>query len=557
MLKRLIFLTALFVFSIFGASYAMAATEVEPNNTVQQATTIGVNQQHQGVLSSSSDDDYYKFTLNKPGNVSITMANLPNSSWYVRVYDSQGTTLNTFNTEYGSFANGNTKDQIGLPAGTYYVRISNYTGASGIPYTFNLQYEESNLYEQEANNNVQSATSMKVNNVYKGVLSSSSDDDYYKFTLDKPGNVSITMPNLTNSSWDVNVYNSQGTNLNRFYTDYGSFATGDKKDQIGLPAGTYYIRVSNYTGASKVPYHFNLQYDESSFVEKELNGSFQEANPIQLNYKYQGVLSSSGDYDYYSFKVDRTTNLVMNIPNLAGSSWDVKIYDEKGNTINRFHTDYGSFASGNTTFPFAVTKGTYYISIDNYTGASKVPYSFALLSRNFKDLGIGFWGYNELTYLYNKGVISGYPDNTFRPNHNITRAQAAIMVARALKLDTSSASGPVFTDVPKTITGYTSISAVMREGLFDEFVSTEFKPYQNITRGEMASILSKAFKLKSTGASSFKDTKNHWANGSIQALADNNITLGYLDNTFRPNESITRAHFSLFFARTMESEFKQ
>ncbi|PZO09527.1 MAG: hypothetical protein DCF25_21540 [Leptolyngbya foveolarum] len=53
---------------------------------------------------------------------------------------------------------------------------------------------------------------------------------------------------------------------------------------------------------------------------------------------------------------------------------------------------------------------------------------------NFSDVGAGFWGRSAIATAYQIGFLSGYPDNTFKPNQAITRAQAMVVIANAQQL---------------------------------------------------------------------------------------------------------------------------
>lgn len=55
----------------------------------------------------------------------------------------------------------------------------------------------------------------------------------------------------------------------------------------------------------------------------------------------------------------------------------------------------------------------------------------------FTDVSGKHWASYEINRLVSKGVIKGYEDNSFKPNQTITRAQAAVILSRVLKLDTS------------------------------------------------------------------------------------------------------------------------
>lgn len=176
----------------------------------------------------------------------------------------------------------------------------------------------------------------------------------------------------------------------------------------------------------------------------------------------------------------------------------------------------------------------------------------------FKDVGNNHSAKAEIEYLATESIISGYPNGNFGINDNITRLQASAMIVRALKLDTNNRPNPNLKDVTPNSNGYGIISTVVAEGIMTGNTHGEFKPSDKLTRAQMAAILVRAFKLQGETAYSFKDVSyNHWASPSIRILMQNGVTTGYSDNTFKPNNPITRAHFAVFLARVLNDSFKK
>lgn len=176
----------------------------------------------------------------------------------------------------------------------------------------------------------------------------------------------------------------------------------------------------------------------------------------------------------------------------------------------------------------------------------------------FKDVKETYWAQEEIAFLIEKGIIGGYKDGTFRPGENITRGQAVIMIARAFKLDSSKYKDPGLKDVGKTSPYYDAVKALVGEGILAEVIEKDkLLPSKPLTRGEMASIVSKAYKLEGTYNGQFKDVgKEHFAWDDITLLAANNITIGFADKTFKPNKPLTRVEFSVFLARAIDDKFK-
>ena len=138
-----------------------------------------------------------------------------------------------------------------------------------------------------------------------------------------------------------------------------------------------------------------------------------------------------------------------------------------------------------------------------------------------------------------KAYIYGYENGSFKPEGNMTRAEAAAMLARLQGLDLSNTARPNFIDVRS---GWynAAINAVVNAGYMKGYPDGTFRPNGKITRAEFAQMI-KAIDKANTGMAPFADAKGHWAEAAInQAYANGRIN-GYPDGTFRPNNHITRA----------------
>lgn len=174
---------------------------------------------------------------------------------------------------------------------------------------------------------------------------------------------------------------------------------------------------------------------------------------------------------------------------------------------------------------------------------------------NFPDVS-SHWAENYIDYLSSEGIISGFPDGTFKPNQLLTRAQVSVLLSNQLNLTPESSNFP---DVPASHWASGFIGAVLSEGIMSGYPDGTFKPNNPMTRAEVSSVISSAYNMvQSSTGSPFSDVnQNHWAFSSIMALVDNYIASGYPDGTFKPNSSVTRAEFSVFMARAINPQFLQ
>lgn len=167
----------------------------------------------------------------------------------------------------------------------------------------------------------------------------------------------------------------------------------------------------------------------------------------------------------------------------------------------------------------------------------------------------------EINYLSGKGIIGGYPDGTFKPKDDLTRLQAVTMILREKGITNYTAPNPNFTDLKPGDYGYDIAAKAVQLGFISGKTDKNGKKYFDrgaaLTRGQMSKILSEGYNLKLTKNVNFKDVPSTSGyKDYVSILAAENITTGYLDGTFRPNEKLSRQHFAAFMARMLDDRFK-
>lgn len=142
-----------------------------------------------------------------------------------------------------------------------------------------------------------------------------------------------------------------------------------------------------------------------------------------------------------------------------------------------------------------------------------------------------------------RAYISGYTDGTIRPEKYLTREEAAAVFYNLLDREETKIR-TTFKDVGYDRWSWEAIAALASEGIVsgDEGM---FRPEDNITRAEMAVMISKFAKLDG-GTKTFSDIEGHWAQKYIEAAVSEGWMAGYTDGEFKPNNYVTRAE-AVFF----------
>ena len=111
---------------------------------------------------------------------------------------------------------------------------------------------------------------------------------------------------------------------------------------------------------------------------------------------------------------------------------------------------------------------------------STLPPSMAEAREQFSGLN-GHGATKEIMYLYDKHIIGGYPDGTFKPNQPITRAQAAAMLLKALDIEVIDKPTVKFKDVSSTSNYYKILATINEKGII-RGDNGYMRPGENTTR---------------------------------------------------------------------------
>ena len=179
----------------------------------------------------------------------------------------------------------------------------------------------------------------------------------------------------------------------------------------------------------------------------------------------------------------------------------------------------------------------------------------ATTAAQFSDVSTDDWFYQNVMDAVAAGIVSGRGDGTFGPNDRITRRDFAIMVSKLLLdgEDAPEATTTPFSDVSADDYALNAIAYCAENGIISGF-DGEFRPSDNITRQEAASVMKNALELTGTTSELFADDAAiaTWAKANVYACKAAGVFNGDDNNNFNPTSTLTRAEAASIMVNAMK-----
>jgi hypothetical protein len=226
-----------------------------------------------------------------------------------------------------------------------------------------------------------------------------------------------------------------------------------------------------------------------------------------------------------------------------------------GLKINMFNFDYAYYSD--TLLP---ANSAHFFSVRVVPVIKKpppvIPKKPVLWLKTFKDVTISDFGREEIEHLATLGIIAGYPDETFKPQRALSRAEIVTLLTRATatpgaysKLDYG-----FFKDVSKKHWAKQFIEYSVIKRWVKGFPDNSYRPNDKLTRAQAVSVYSRFNQLKTEEAlteSPYDDVSpRHWASKDVSLAKD----AGWLDyikgDAFYPNNPCSRAEAAYILFRT-------
>ncbi len=196
------------------------------------------------------------------------------------------------------------------------------------------------------------------------------------------------------------------------------------------------------------------------------------------------------------------------------------------------------------------------LSVNTAFASGSLEVSGKSYPQSFWDVPKDHWAFEYIAELTNRGVISGYEDGSYRPNNTVTRAEWAKIMVLAAGLPTSD-NNVYFTDMQNH---WANIYVNTAKNYLAAYTDGTFKPDQAAVREDVTVSLVKlkGYDINNVDysyLSQFKDTNS--ISNSLKAYVavaiQNNLISGFEDNTFRGQDTLTRAEAATLLWKAFQS----
>ncbi|WHH61336.1 S-layer homology domain-containing protein [Petroclostridium sp. X23] len=205
--------------------------------------------------------------------------------------------------------------------------------------------------------------------------------------------------------------------------------------------------------------------------------------------------------------------------------------------------------------------GKYFAKINSLTNST---YSVIWSPKTFADVD-NHWAKEEVNDMGSRLVINGVGDSRFEPERDITRAEFAAIIVKALGLMRSGTGKNVYSDVTKGEWYYNAVSIANEYGIISGYGNDKFGPNDRITREQTMTMIARAMKITGLKAefkesevekllSEFSDSTegSAWARESMAACVSSGIVSGKGGTLIAPADNITRAEVAAIVRRLLQ-----
>ncbi|MBE1447306.1 S8 family serine peptidase [Paenibacillus sp. OAS669] len=385
----------------------------------------------------------------------------------------------------------------------------------------------------------------------KGTFHQMNDQDWFEFPVEQSGMLTFHLSTDTARIDPVLFVQKQGEKGTT--VDEGGDGVTEVLVVPEVFPGKYYIRVSNvkeYAFPVTGEYTLQIEYDAKQIDPNEPNNRSYQATTISLDTEYTGLIDKVDDIDWFQFQLNEESYVHLS---LTGIPRSVNMY------AFLYDRSMKPMASTNSSREIEMKErlpaGTYYLKLTASAPFDRDVYQLMVRAKpligGYADIQ-GHWAMDSILEMGSKQIVNGYDDYTFRPDSPITRAEATTIISRAFKL--SKQKSISYTDVSMNHWAYADIAKAAQSGIIDGYPDNSFAPDQPVSRMEMTAMIARSMNIsgKKRGAVPFTDVDDdYWGVGILKQMKAEGWINGYEDGSYKPDQQASRAEFVTMLAKIM------
>ena len=406
-----------------------------------------------------------------------------------------------------------------------------------------------------------------------------------------PIKASITLQSLTNLLWDYLTVNDtediitkneetlMGGNMTIF-----TISIPEKESEnpyaVDVPEGFLNLKITIGITDDNI-----LLISTNPDIAEQYGENLTNNNSFNTLFDKEGTTTSNVTY----FDMDSLTEYIVNTLENFEETTNVEVTDLEAakdainNFFSFFHSFYSSSLTTNDSSDYELTLTMDFddlLNIDTYfwETTSTAETSFQAITnshKEFEDVQAEEWYGDDVYYLTTQGVVTGYPDGSFGPSNEITRAEFTTMLMRALynkgyfedtcaNLDDclwAQNTWNEFSDIEYWDWSAQYIYTARAVGIVQGYEDGTFHPNDPISRAEAVQIISNAFNVvvikdsieTNTSQPDFEDVKgDDWYQEAVLNSSYYKIVEGTSPETFEPSRPINRAESSKIIKKFLD-----
>lgn len=293
-------------------------------------------------------------------------------------------------------------------------------------------------------------------------------------------------------------------------------------------------------------------YSPTAFVQNDA----VKIDPIESTHTGGGSGSSSGSKQSVGVKTPQNGSITTNIASsVKGSEVTITVKPKTGYELTSLKVTTSAGVElaltdkGNGRYSFTMPGTAVTVTGVFAAAETKLPYT---------DAAKGDWYYDAVVFAHENGLMSGMGNNTFAPNHELSRAMIAQILYRLE--NTPATAGTSFTDVQDEQWYADAVTWAVQSKIVSGYGAGKFGPDDSITREQLAAILYSYEQYKKPGTTAsgsldaFRDgsSASDWAVESLVWAVDQGLMSGKTGNMLDPNGTATRAEVAQILMKFLQ-----